>query len=1107
MFRKLACSALQILKGAVPVVSQMFQSCCLAVQDDIICSKLNDMDSTISLSESPDNVIISEDVSVDSVERQLQCDGPESEPESEPDSSCVYCCDSPHPRSACPARHTVCSFCRKPGHFRCACKKLARLPSPPAILSAAAVAASTNSPSSLSRSIVPVLINGREVSALIDTGSTSTFIDASISRHLGLNTTPQNFGITLASSNSVARSTELAHIPTLQMCNNTYQNLRISVLPQLCCDMIIGHDLLSHHGCLVMNFSGNGRDFVVDTARDAAANSHATCSVALAKIEPPPLFSDLSGGCRPIACKSRRYSEEDTSFIREEIAKLLEANIIEPCRSPWRAQVLVTKDDRHKKRMVVDYSRTVNKFTNLDAFPLPRIDDMAFEVSRTKIYSTFDLKSAYHQVPILESERPYTAFEGDGHLYQFTRIPFGVTNGVSAFQRIISGIIKDEKLENTWAYLDNVTIGGLTQLEHDKHVARFRDLVRKYNLTLNEDKTIASVEEISMLGYAISYLKVRPDPERMQPLLNLPLPTDAKSLKRSLGLFSYYSQWIQRFSDKVRPLTQNTEFPLHGEAVSAFQNLKKDIVNASLSCPNSNDTLVVETDASDIALSAILNQNGRPIAFFSRTLQPHERKHPSIEKEAAAIVEACRKWRHYLCGKRFRLITDQQAVSFVFDGSRHGKTKNDKIERWRVELSCFDFEIQFRPGVQNASADCLSRAICSAASNSEQRLVQLHEGLAHPGIARMYHFLRSRNLPYTMQEVKAMTARCRTCAEIKPRFFKPNNPPLIKATQPFERISIDFKGTLPHSGRFKYILTIVDEYSRFPFAYPCTDQTASTAIKHLDNLFSIFGLPGYVHSDRGPAFISDEYKNHLLSLGVPFSKSAAYNPRGNGQVERYNGIVWKGVELALHSRKLGMNHWETVLPSVLHSIRTLVCTATNRTPHERLFGFQRRTLTGHALPAWIATNSKALVRKHVRASKYDPWVEECEIVHATPTYAQIKTASGKEQTVSLRDLAPLPTSDDLTPELNTKQDEVDLSQPQHIQTYPHAQLGPYMEVPSTPSRQVEPVTELFPPVSPTVPSLSIEPSRPSPPSVQPPRRSGRNTVPIVRLNYENLGGT
>ena len=96
----------------------------------------------------------------------------------------------------------------------------------------------------------------------------------------------------------------------------------------------------------------------------------------------------------------------------------------------------------------------------------------------------------------------------------------------------------------------------------------------------------------------------------------------------------------------------------------------------------------METDASEVALAATLNQAGRPVAFFSITLQGPEVRHPSVEKEAQAINASIRSWKHYLTGKHFSLKTDQKSVSYMFDQRHKGKIKNDKIMRWRVELSC-----------------------------------------------------------------------------------------------------------------------------------------------------------------------------------------------------------------------------------------------------------------------------------------------------------------------------------------------------------------------------------------------------------------------------------
>ena len=171
---------------------------------------------------------------------------------------------------------------------------------------------------------------------------------------------------------------------------------------------------------------------------------------------------------------------------------------------------------------------------------------------------------------------------------------------------------------------------------------------------------------------------------------------------------------------------------------------------------------------------------------------------------------------------------------------------------------------------------------------------------------------------------------------MKPRYFRPPEETLVKATRPFEHLSIDFKGPLPTISKNKYILTVVDEYSRFPFAYPCKEQTTEVIIACLNNLFSTFGMPEYVHSDRGAAFMSEQFKKYLVDKNIAQSRTTPYNPTGNAQCERFNGIIWKTVQLATKSRNMGVEHWEEVLPDVLHSLRSLLSTATNITPHERM---------------------------------------------------------------------------------------------------------------------------------------------------------------------------
>jgi transposase InsO family protein len=177
---------------------------------------------------------------------------------------------------------------------------------------------------------------------------------------------------------------------------------------------------------------------------------------------------------------------------------------------------------------------------------------------------------------------------------------------------------------------------------------------------------------------------------------------------------------------------------------------------------------------------------------------------------------------------------------------------------------------------------------------------------------------------------------------------------------------MDFKGPVPSFTKNKYLLTIVDEYSRFPFAFACSDLSAETVIKFLNQLFAIFGMPSYIHTDRGASFMSSSLKEFLTHRNIATSRTTPYNPEGNGQIERYNGIIWRALTLALKTQDLPIEAWETVLLDALHSVRSLLCTATNCTPHERIFTYHRRSTSGRSIPTWLTTpGSKVLLKKYV----------------------------------------------------------------------------------------------------------------------------------------------
>ena len=267
------------------------------------------------------------------------------------------------------------------------------------------------------------------------------------------------------------------------------------------------------------------------------------------------------------------------------------------------------------------------------------------------------------------------------------------------------------------------------------------------------------------MGYRVSHLNIRPDPERLKPLKELPVPKCKKELQRVLSMFSYYARWVPNFSEKIRPLVESSKnniFPLTSQSVNAFSLVKKDIEGACLTSVREGIPFTVECDASEHTVAATINQGGKPVAFYSRTLSSSERKYPIVEKEAVAIMDAVKKWKHYLYGRKFLLITDQRAVAFVYNPQRTGKIKNMKLEIWRSELGDFDYEIIHRPGKDNHVPDTLSRA-CSI-THYGLNLNEIHQQLGHPGVTRLCHFVRTKNLPFSVDEVKNDCSRCRICA-------------------------------------------------------------------------------------------------------------------------------------------------------------------------------------------------------------------------------------------------------------------------------------------------------------------------------------------------------
>ena len=212
--------------------------------------------------------------------------------------------------------------------------------------------------------------------------------------------------------------------------------------------------------------------------------------------------------------------------------------------------------------MVIDYSQTMNRYTKLDAYPLPRINNMVSKISKYSVFSLLDLKRVYHQVPLPNEDKPYTAFEATSKLVKFNSLPLSLTDGVTPFQRSIDSIIEEDELDDTFAYVDHINVCGMNQEQHDTNLKALYETAKICNMTFDQHKSIISATSIKLLQYEISKRSLKPDPDRLKLLQKLLAPNTLTEECCMVGVFACYRKWIPKFSDKIRPLIQSNIFPL-----------------------------------------------------------------------------------------------------------------------------------------------------------------------------------------------------------------------------------------------------------------------------------------------------------------------------------------------------------------------------------------------------------------------------------------------------------------------------------------------------------------------------------------------------------------
>ena len=323
---------------------------------------------------------------------------------------------------------------------------------------------------------------------------------------------------------------------------------------------------------------------------------------------------------------------------------MLEQGIITESSSPWMAPAVFVPKKSGELRICIDY-RQINKLTVQDSYPLPLPDEVQDHLAGSTVFTTLDLHSGYWQLPLAPDDQAKTAFcPGPGMgLYQFCRMPFGLTGAPGSFQRLMDSVLRG--LPFVITYIDDVLIFSPNQEQHEHHLKQVFQRLQDAGLTLRGNKCHIGVPEVCYLGHIFDGNGMHPDPSKVSCVQDWPTPTSATTLKQFLGLASYYRRYIEKFADIAAPLHNLTKkdvpFSWTPACVKAFSELKHKLTQAPiLAFPqffNNAAPFLLQTDASAVGLGAVLEQGGRVIAYVSRASIQTEKYYSTIQKSALQL--------------------------------------------------------------------------------------------------------------------------------------------------------------------------------------------------------------------------------------------------------------------------------------------------------------------------------------------------------------------------------------------------------------------------------------------------------------------------------------
>lgn len=337
--------------------------------------------------------------------------------------------------------------------------------------------------------------------------------------------------------------------------------------------------------------------------------------------------------------------------------------------------IIVVDKGEYEWRLMVDY-RQLNALTIKGKYPLPVIDELMDGLAGAYWFSKLDLRASFHQIRLAPGEEYKTAFQTHQDHYEFTVMAFGLTGAPATFQSAMNATLAPVLRKFALVFFDDILVYSMSFEEHVSHLHQVRSILRDNNWQVKLSKCEFGRQQIAYLGHVMNGEGVATDPSKIATIQDWPVPESVKQLRSFLRIGGYCRKFIRNYGVISKPLTnllrKGVLFLWISEHEIAFQTLKLALVSAPvLALPDFSKEFILETDASDLGIGAVLMQGEHPLAFISRALGPRNQGLSVYEKEYLSILLAIDQWHSYLQMGEFVIRTDQKSLAHLTEHRLH----------------------------------------------------------------------------------------------------------------------------------------------------------------------------------------------------------------------------------------------------------------------------------------------------------------------------------------------------------------------------------------------------------------------------------------------------